>query len=174
MSTGELAASPIPEHIHGVDLSHLTALQRSYAYLVSTGVDRDKSADLAGYAPGSNAIVSLETNFKVQSAIAALTSARLQSAAPAALALIERFVRDEALAPKIRLDAAKDLLNRGGYLPPRQAEASGTGKSQNEMSSEELRAFVQQAEQTLAERAQTVGSSALAPLPPSQPAEFMD
>ncbi|MEQ9416649.1 MAG: hypothetical protein RJQ08_03800 [Salinisphaeraceae bacterium] len=160
--------------VPGVDLSHLTDKQRTYAELVATGVERDRAADLAGYAPGSGALVTIETNSKVQAAVAALTAARLQSAAPAALALIERFVRDEQLAPKIRLDAAKDLLNRGGYLPPRQVDAAIGGKSQNEMSSDELRAFVDQAEKTLAERARPVGNAALAPQPGGQPTEFLD
>lgn len=174
MSIGELSESAPAVRVPGIDLSHLTEKQRTYVDLVATGVERHRAAALAGYAAGSNALVSFETNSKIQSAIAALTAARLQSAAPAALALIEKFVRDDAMAPKIRLDAAKDLLNRAGYLPPRQADATANGKSQNEMTSEELRAMIQQHEQVLAERAKPVGNGAVAPLPPSQPTEFLD
>lgn len=67
-----------------------------------------------------------------------------------------RSVSDSAL--KIRADAAKVLLDRAGYVPPK-ADAPGAGgamRDPSEMSSDELRAFIEKAEAQLGARAQPV------------------
>ena len=65
---------------------------------------------------------------------------QLVAAAPMALSVIVAILRNEALNPKVRLDAAKTLLDRAGHIAPR-AEAPETGLPQNlhEMSLTELR-----------------------------------
>lgn len=67
----------------------------------------------------------------------------------------ERRTSDSAL--KIRADAAKVLLDRAGYVPPKANEpGAGAMRDPSEMSSDELRAYIDKAEQQLAARASPV------------------
>ena len=66
-----------------------------------------------------------------------------------------RGATDNAL--KLRVEAAKALLDRAGYVAPKAAEPLPDGlRDPSEMTSEELRAFLARAEAELADRAQLV------------------
>ena len=159
---------------YDVDLSAFTEMQRAFILARANGLPPAAAAADAGYAhPEINARLLL-LNSAVTAALHEVTGRLLLHGAIDAAAYLTQLVTDATINPRIRVDAAKTLLDRAGYLPPRQADAAAGGKSQNEMSSEELRAFVAQAEQTLAERAEPVGSVTVAPLPPSQPVDFME
>ena len=65
--------------------------------------------------------------------------------APAAVEVLASLMDDEDASPKIRLDAAKTILDRAGFVPPKALEAPTVGeKSLHEMSRDELATRVHQ------------------------------
>jgi hypothetical protein len=67
-------------------------------------------------------------------------------------------VRDEKYGERVRVDAARSLLDRAGYLPPVRQTSTGDDKDPASMTSEELRDAIEKIEREIAERAQHVGS----------------
>lgn len=62
-----------------------------------------------------------------------------------AVEVLEGILNDEQAAPKLRLDAAKTVLDRAGFIAPKAKERPPEGsarKSINSMSVAELEAFV--------------------------------
>ena len=68
-----------------------------------------------------------------------------------ATALLERVVDDEAQPMKLRVDAAKTILDRAGYVPPKAAEheTPGDRKPVAEMTEAELEAFIRRGEEAM-------------------------
>lgn len=64
--------------------------------------------------------------------------------APLARQVLHKLVADENTAPRIRVDAAKILLDRAGITPPATAEAAAGDRSIADMTSSQLVAFVAQ------------------------------
>jgi hypothetical protein len=65
--------------------------------------------------------------------------------APAALTVLGDLMDDEESSAKIRLDAAKTILDRAGFVPPKASEAPTVGaKPLHEMTRDELAARVHQ------------------------------
>jgi len=65
---------------------------------------------------------------------------------------------DEFVTVKLKLDAAKTVLDRAGHVAPKAGEASDPAsvRDLSQMSIDELKAFVQRAEHDAAERAMPV------------------
>ncbi len=127
----------------------------------------------AGYSEGTAATGQKpEDNGQVLAAIEALTARRLRAAAPVALKLIEDLVGDKTIAPRVRLDAAKTLLDRAGYTPPNQA-ADKAPLSPAEMTAEQLREFIADGERALADRAQVINGEATESQPTTQLTDFL-
>jgi hypothetical protein len=65
--------------------------------------------------------------------------------APAAVNVLSGLLDDEDATAKIRLDAAKTILDRAGFVPPKASEAPTVGeKALYEMTRDELAARVHQ------------------------------
>lgn len=83
--------------------------------------------------------------------------------------------RNSEGALKLRADVGKTLMDRAGYVAPKVGDGASPGaKDPSEMSSDELRAFIDKAEATLADRAQTVDSAPDAPVNAPQLADMLD
>ena len=134
--------------------------------LISTG-SRELATIQAGYS-GRPA----EVYAQVLSSPAVATALRheinrtmLHKAAAALRTLCE--IMEDPTAPKgVRVDAAKAVLDRAGFIAPRQSDAQGAQKALNEMSSDELRRFISDSERELSGRAKDVSApEALTPKP---------
>jgi hypothetical protein len=82
-------------------------------------------------------------------------------AAPLGLKVLMGLARDETAPAAIRRQAASDLLNRAGHVPPRpeNEQSSKTDKPLSELSTDELRALVDKLDGELAERAKPVDAA---------------
>lgn len=68
-----------------------------------------------------------------------------------AAALLDLFIDDVTLPPRVRLDAAKTVLDRAGYIPPKAAaQEDEDDKPMEEWTIEELEAFVRRGEEAAA------------------------
>ena len=94
----------------------------------------------------------------VQAAITDANKAQISGAmASKATALLDRIVDDESVSLRLRFDAAKSILDRAGYVPPKAAEpGEGGDKPLEEMSVQELEALIRR----LDERQKSSGASA--------------
>lgn len=108
-------------------------------YLVE-GTPVQRAYVMAGYKPDDSNAYKLLRHPAVSAAIKAEMTRRLQDEdAPAARKLLRRFVDDEQCDKKLRVDCAKTLLSRGGYVEPKAADPAPPGtKEPSEMSGKEL------------------------------------
>jgi phage terminase small subunit len=67
-------------------------------------------------------------------------------------ALLEKFVDDETVSARVRLDAAKTILDRAGYIPPKAAVPEDDEKPMEEWSVVELEEFISRGEKAARER----------------------
>lgn len=82
----------------------------------------------------------------------------LQIDAAAARALLRSQADDQALHPKIRQDAAKALLAMAGYVAPKANAQDKAPASLADMTGEQLRAILNEAEGELAKRSAPVNA----------------
>jgi phage terminase small subunit len=129
----------------------LTEMQAAFAMaFVTNGGNGTQAAIEAGYSKDSarqqaHALVSKP---HVQKAIQAEQRRTLARLANKSIVVLEGFLDDANAPAGVRLDAAKTILDRAG-LTSKAAEAEDalTGKRLNEMSIEELEAFIARGEQ---------------------------
>lgn len=132
----------------------LTEMQRSFV-LHFTGTEgaighATKAALLAGYSENSAAEQGSQLLQKPH-ILEAIREANRQAItgrmATKSAALLERIVDDETVSDRIRLDAAKTILDRAGYIPPKATDPDDdSNKPMEEMSYDELMALVRRAE----------------------------
>ena len=143
----------------------LTDKQTAFvAALIETG-DAPTAAELAGFLdrPSKEAWRLLRIPH-VLAAVNAAVQIALAEDAPLARNLLRQYVKDPSMHPKIRLDAAKTLLDRAGHIAPKAKDPSaGHDKPLHEMSLEELRALVDRYEAELTGRAKLVSAERLDP-----------
>jgi hypothetical protein len=85
------------------------------------------------------------------------TVKRLQSSAPIAAQVLEEIFKDASVSARVRVDAAKAVLDRAGYAPPKAAApAHGRQVTLTEMSIEELRALADTLAEELSSRAKDI------------------
>jgi hypothetical protein len=98
------------------------------------------------------------TDPDLQREIRAILDGRLLlEIAPRALKILKRVVDGDVKVTKLQFEAAKDALARAGFVPPKAAEPAGNlGKTIAEKTSAELKEFVRQAQNALADRAYEV------------------
>ena len=97
----------------------------------------------SGYSNTTRASVAITP--AMQAHLRQLMVEKLAAMAPAALVVLNDLMDDEDASPKIRLDAAKTILDRAGFVPPKAMEAPMVGeKALHEMSRDELAARVRQ------------------------------
>ncbi|MEY9506919.1 phage terminase small subunit [Bradyrhizobium diazoefficiens] len=153
-----------------VALTHeFTPKQHAFASFLIDGVEKRKAAELAGYAKES---ADLEANRLLRhpailAAVQIGIAKRLAIGAPMALSVIQDFALDTSMHPKIRLDAAKTLLDRAGHIAPKAvAQGQNAAKPLNEMSMAELRELADKLEGEISGRAKEVSSAKAAPAQP--------
>jgi phage terminase small subunit len=133
-------------------------------HLVETG-DASTAAQMAGFSkPTADAWRLLRIPHVLAAVDDAMKTALAQDA-PAARHLLRQYVTDPKMNPKIRLDAAKTLLDRSGHIAPKaRDERAEREKSLHEMSADELRAMVDRLETEVANRAMPVLGASAAPI----------
>lgn len=146
----------------------LTEMQATFVRHVSEGIEPNKAVTLAGY--GTSNIYARSHDLlcapHVLLAIHTEVRRKLVAGAPIALAVIERLVKDETTPPKIRLDAAKTLLDRAGHIAPRAIVDKATHElALHEMSLGDLRQLADKLEGEIAGRAKDIAGADAAPLP---------
>jgi phage terminase small subunit len=144
----------------------LTDKEAIFVQHISEGISPPDAARLAGFAKTSRngAAYSLLRAPNVLAAIHNEVRRKLVAGAPIALAVIERLVKDETTPPKIRLDAAKTLLDRAGHIAPRAIVDKATHElALHELSIGELRQLADRLEGELAGRAKDVSGANAAP-----------
>lgn len=97
-------------------------------------------------------------NTEVLALIREELDARLRDLGPVALDVLRDLMADPAVSSQTRLTAARDVLDRLGWVPPRRAEAMPlqASRSIEEMSVAELRAIVAQAARGTCEESKEV------------------
>lgn len=118
----------------------LTDRQSAFARHIVDGYHYLEAYKRAGYTGDQPAASRLTRHPAVSAAIRAEMTRRLQDEdAPAARKLLRRFLEDEQCDKKLRVDCAKTLLSRGGYVEPKAIEAPAPGtKDPSEMTGAEL------------------------------------
>mgnify|MGYP000870139300 CR=1 FL=1 len=118
----------------------MTDRQAAFARYLVDGRHYLEAYKLAGYTGPQPVASRLTRHPAVSAAIRAEMVRRLQDEdAPAARKLLRRFLEDEQCDKKLRVDCAKTLLSRGGYVEPKAAEPAAPGtKEPSEMSGKEL------------------------------------
>jgi len=121
-----------------------------------------EAARLAGYAnPSSDGYRLLQVP-TIQAAIEQELRRRLAGElAPLAFRFLEAVLRDKEakFGERVRLDAAKLLIDRAGYVPPRQSESTaGEAKEPEQMTTQELHDLVIRLDQEIMDRAVVVPS----------------
>ncbi len=122
------------------NLTALTDRQVAFARYLVDGRHYLEAYKLAGYTGPQPSASALTRHPGVSAAIRAEMTRRLQDEdAPAARKLLRRFLEDEEADKKLRVDCAKTLLSRGGYVEPKAIEAPAPGtKDPSEMTGAEL------------------------------------
>lgn len=145
----------------GVANGQLTDKQRVFVdAFVKSGGSQTEAAKAAGYQPdrlpqaGYAAMRSAAVQNAIQAEIRRALSVDL---AGLALGVVRGILEDPTMEPKIRLDAAKVALDRGGYVAPKAADASTDGlRELHEMSVDELQRFIDKAKSDRANGAQVI------------------
>lgn len=95
-------------------------------------------------------------NPEVKAAVDHCVRLRFAEAVPMAQAFVISLVNDEKADKRLRFDAAKDIMTRGGYAAADIKAAQSATKDLHEMSRDELRAMLDGTETELANRAKQV------------------
>lgn len=132
----------------------LSDLQERFVANLIEGIPAPRAYELAGYKPDGSNAYKMAKHPLVSAAIRAELTRRLQDEdAPAARKLLRRFLEDEEADKKLRVDCAKTLLSRGGYVEPKAIEAPAPGtKDPSEMSGQELDAMIDRMRTELRQR----------------------
>ena len=128
--------------------------------------DAHQAALSAGYAAATARTAGTEILGvrHIAQAVALAVRERLVASAPMALRVIEMLMNNESISPKVRLDAAKALLDRAGYVPPRPRNETNAGeKLLHEMSVDELREMAAKLDDEIAGRAKNISDSPAEP-----------
>src|SRR5215831_18299686 len=143
----------------------LTAMQEAFVERLIECGDAGTAAQLAGFSKPTTDAWRLLRIPHVLAAVNAAVRTALAEDAPLARNLLRQYVKDTEMNPKIRLDAAKTLLDRSGHIAPKaRDESAEREKSLHEMSTDELRAMVDRLETEVANRATPVLGASGAPI----------
>jgi phage terminase small subunit len=128
------------------------------------GYHHTVAATNAGYPAGNDSYYLLRRPH-IQAALASeLRRILLTKAAPAATRLLYDFMVDDTKADKIRLECAKTILDRAGFIAPKASENNSLDrKSLIDMTAEELRQASQDILKELGDRSTVTIDNAPAP-----------
>lgn len=129
----------------------LTDKQAGLVAGIARGLDATTAALNVGYAQATSLQVSQTLKLPhVRAALMdELTRVLQQEAAPLALSVLLKVTRDETTSARVRVDAAKILLDRAGFAP-KPGGNQEIEKTLAEMSPAELRAFIDKQEADIA------------------------
>lgn len=139
----------------------LTEKQQAFVKAYVETADGKLSVELAGYATSDNAAVIAAHNFAVPSVMAAIaheTRRKMAALAPIAVNVLRDIATDPTAPKGVRVDAAKALLDRAGFVAPRGNGDQAPERDVSTMSRDELRRFVEAGEAELARRAKDVSA----------------
>lgn len=143
----------------------LTDMQSAFVrHLAETG-DEGLAASLAGSKrnnPTNTAREMLATPH-VLAALQLEVRKRIVSLAPMALGVVETIAKNTQVSAKVRLDAAKILLERAGHVAPKPAAERQADAPLHEMTTDQLRELAGRLEDEIAGRAKPVSSATVAP-----------
>jgi hypothetical protein len=144
---------------------HLTEMQEAFVERLIECGDASTAARLAGFADRREPWRLLRIPHVLAAVNAAMKTA-LAHDAPVARLLLRQYVMDPKMNPKIRLEAAKTLLDRSGYVAPKARDDSADGgyRSLHEMTTEQLRAEADRLAGEIANRATPVLGASEAPI----------
>ncbi len=118
-------------------------MQKSLINNLASGMTVKASMKAAGYSETVRASVAITP--AMQAYLRQLMVDKLATSAPAAISVLSGLMDDEEASSKIRLDAARSILDRAGFVPPKASDAPTVGeKSLHEMTRTELADRVQQ------------------------------
>lgn len=83
------------------------------------------------------------------------------------------LLSDDKVPPRARIDAARIVLDRAGFVPPRAAPAEAREREPHEMSADELRALIDRLSSQLADKATPVDGQRM-PDTAAQAVDFLD
>ena len=143
------------------------------------GLSPERAGEAAGF--GSGGHFSVLRTPAVAAALHEAVQAGLQADAPASLAVL-RSIRDDEKAPAgVRSEIALKLLRLAGHVEPTKADSTGDHRALSEMTSEELRQFIERnqvevdrLEGELAARAKPVSAPVVAPKESDVTPNFME
>jgi uncharacterized protein (UPF0147 family) len=135
--------------------NRLTEQQEALVRAISSGLTMREASEASGYSVTNtyNALSSPIVRAAIQTSLSNMLQTR---AAPMALHVLIEITEDKTAPKGVRVDAARTLLDRAGYVAPRAREATKDEKPLSERTPEELRAFIAQLESTLADKAKPV------------------
>jgi hypothetical protein len=146
--------------------TNLTEREDAFVELLCEGLSPGDAASGAGY-PARSYIDLLQSPRVSRRVEWRMRSVIRNELAPKAIRLLGRILDDEAASPKVRIQAARFLLERAGYVAPRAQIQEAAEKSISAMSAEELASLVEKLESERASRAKDV-SAPNAPAAPGQ------
>jgi phage terminase small subunit len=142
-----------------ISIPDLNARQFAFVKEYMEGATPHQAALKAGYAEGTARVAGTQLleHPNIAHAIAFEVRRRFVTGAPTALRVLE-WLMEHSPSHKVRLDAAKTILDRAGHVPPAppKEDPNTLEKPLNELSLEELRAKVDQYEKELTGRARDV------------------
>lgn len=143
----------------------LTDKQEAFVLAVVEGLHPGDAARRAGYSPATADVQARQILAKphVHAAILRQARQRFAQLVPMALGVLETVMTSDKAPMGARVDAAKAILDRGGFPAMRVPDGAGGERSLNELSADELRAFVARGEAELASRARLVNGPAAEP-----------
>jgi hypothetical protein len=137
--------------------TNLTAREDEFVELMCEGLSPGDAASGAGY-PARSYIDLLQSPRITRRIEWRMRSVIRNDLAPKAIRLLGRLVDDEAAPARVRVQAARFILDRAGYVPPKAADVEVNDKSIAAMPADELSALVNKLEGELASRAKDVSA----------------
>lgn len=139
----------------------LTDKQAAFVEFMVASGDASASAERAGYqSHPSKAAFELLKSANVLVALQLAVHRALVADAPVARAVILEIATNTTCAARVRLDAAKTLLDRAGHVAPRPREDESTANTPlHEMSTAELRELATRLEGEIAGRARPISAT---------------
>lgn len=156
------------------ELQALDGRQLALAESVGSGLSIPEAAERCGYSV-SGAYQALDTPLLAAVVVKRLARRIILDGAPAAVAYLVRLVKDEEASGKLRLEAAKALLDRAGFVAPKAADPERPGdKGLHDMSADQLKEFIGKAQNELANRATIVEGETVDAPATGQDADLFD
>lgn len=145
----------------------LNAFERRFVEAMATSGNPDDAIKLAneGFSRNKVAYDDLLASPHIILALQIEIRRQLVADAPASFKVLRALRDNDDIAPKIRMDCAKTLLDRAGHVPPRAPLDKGNvAPPLHEMTTDELRGLADTLEGEIADRAKDVSSAPAAPV----------